>query len=130
MAPEQPESTIHHTGGAFNRGEEEAKISGPTTMQGAHSQSSGSQQDSQGARLGAPSGLFTRSYLPRLRSLPTSVPSSREGSPRSAVSEAPSIATQAMARLAKYRGTIQTIIRHFFEYKSKNLFSINHASSF
>ena len=54
-----------------------------------------------------PANFLGRPPLPRLKSLPTSVASSREGSPRSAVSEAPSVATQAMARLAQYRGTNQ-----------------------
>jgi hypothetical protein len=44
-----------------------------------------------------------RLSIPKLRSLPVSGASSRECSPRSAVSEAPSLATQAMARLAHYR---------------------------
>jgi hypothetical protein len=60
-------------------------------------------QNSQQAPLGRTSS-YIRPPLLRLRSLPTSVASSREGSPRSAISEAPSLATAAMAKLAQYRG--------------------------
>ena len=60
-------------------------------------------QNSQQAPLGRIKS-YNRPPLPRLRSLPTSVASSREGSPRSAISEAPSMATAAMAKLAQYRG--------------------------
>jgi hypothetical protein len=60
------------------------------------------QNNSQQAPLGRTSS-YIRPPLLRLRSLPTSVASSREGSPRSAMSEA-SIATAAMAKLAQYRG--------------------------
>jgi hypothetical protein len=64
------------------------------------------QNNSQGSQQ-APLGRTTSYKCPpllRLRSLPTSVASSREGSPRSAISEAPSMATAAMAKLAQYRG--------------------------
>lgn len=45
-----------------------------------------------------------------LRSLPVSAASSRDCSPRSTVSEAPSLATQAMARLAQSRAGTRTFI--------------------
>jgi len=64
------------------------------------------QSNSQGSQQ-APlerTSSYIRPPLLRLRSLPTSVASSREGSPRSAISEAPSMATAAMANLAQYRG--------------------------
>jgi len=64
------------------------------------------QSNSQGSQQ-APlerTNSYVRPPLLRLRSLPTSVASSREGSPRSAISEAPSMATAALANLAQYRG--------------------------
>lgn len=48
--------------------------------------------------------------LSGIRSLPVSAASSRECSPRSAVSDAPSLATQAMARLAQSRAGPRTFV--------------------
>ncbi|KAL4528837.1 hypothetical protein Ndes2526B_g07064 [Nannochloris sp. 'desiccata'] len=70
----------------------------------------GHQSNSQGNQQ-APlehNNSYVRPPLLRLRSLPTSVASSREGSPRSAISEAPSMATAAMANLAQYRAGART----------------------
>lgn len=83
-----------------------APVTRPTS---ANEHSNGSQGGQ--APVAPPAASLGRPPLPRLRSLPTSVASSREGSPRSAVSEAPSITTQAMARLAQYRGTNRLAIR-------------------
>lgn len=55
---------------------------------------------------------------PILKSCPTSRASSRECSPRSGVSEAPSVATQAMARLAQYRGKSSStcFLNHYYKH--------------